>query len=190
MNKRTTLVTLVLACLAISSCLAKEFSMKEDQHGREYLHHQDAFTNAIHHIVDAGRKKVEITLERYKGLLDTLVALKDPKSALRDTPIIECQPSHPDFFKGFANSVAKVTKEFEKVAGSSYCFKNTRFYWISDSDTMITFYIATYDKVHPQCSDTYLLTTGRNYHFAEVLTTGVHKVSFKNLSQFELDFIL
>lgn len=71
----------------------------------------------------------------------------------------------------------------------SYCFSSVRFYWISDSDTDLTFYISSYNKQHSQCSDGYLVTTGRTYHFAEVLTTGVHKVSFKNLSEFELNFI-
>ena len=183
-------ITALLALyLIISAVACKEFQVKEDTHGREYLHHEDSFTSTIHHIIDSQRKKVQITPEKYLNLMTTVASLSKGHSALRETQVLECRPDHPDFFKGFGNSAGRVKGEFVKVNTSSYCFKNIRFYWISDSDTQITFYIASYDKQHAQCSDGYVITTGHTYHFAEVLMTGVHKVTFKNLSSFELDFI-
>lgn len=121
--------------------------------------------------------------------MNTLSSLKDGKKAIGSSPTLECKPDHPDFFKSFGRSVAKMTQEFQKVESPSPCFKNVRFYWISDSNTEVTLYIASYEKQHTECSDGYIITSGRTYHFAEVLTTGVQKVTFKNLSAFEQEFI-
>lgn len=188
MSKNSICFILALVCLT-SASLGKEYSAKEDNYGREYLHHEDTFTKTIHHVIDSARKHFEFTPERYLKLMESLKSLTNLKESANDTELLECKPDHPNFFKSFANSVAKVRQEFEKVETQSYCFSSVRFYWISDSDTQVTLYISSYNKQHPQCSDGYVITTGRTYHFAEVLTTGVHKVTFKNLSQFELDFI-
>lgn len=182
------LLALVLS-LTISTTLAKEFQAKEDNYGREYFHHEDLLTNTIHHVVDAKRKELEFTPERYLKLMDSISKLKDAKTAVGDSHILQCQPGHPDFFKMFGRSVAKMRQEFVKVEYPSYCFKNVRLYWISDTDTQITLYIASYGRLHAQCSDGYVITSGHTYHFAEVLVPGVHKVTFKNLSAYEQKFI-
>jgi len=66
------------------------FVTKEDKYGREYLHQEDLLTNSIHHIIDAGRKAMEVTPERYTSLMNTIAGLKNLNSAVRDTPILEC----------------------------------------------------------------------------------------------------
>jgi hypothetical protein len=121
--------------------------------------------------------------------MSSLSKLKDKNTAVEDTQILQCRPDHPDFFKAFGRSVAKMRTELQTVRSPSPCFKNVRFYWISDSDTQVTLYIGSYDKQYAQCSDGYVITSGRTYHFAEVLLPGVHKVTFTNLSDFELKFI-
>jgi hypothetical protein len=182
------LLTLTIS-MVVSSTLGKQYVTKEDKNGREYLHHEDTLTSTIHHIIDAARKTPEITPKKYSMLMDSIASLNDPKKAWGDSHTLECQPGHPDFFKSFGRSVAKITQEFHKVQSPSHCFKNVRFYWIWDTKTRLTFYISSEGKQHEQCSDGYIVTSGRTYHLAEVLLPGVHKVTFENLSEFELEFI-
>lgn len=89
MGRQIIVIALLLAAQGLSLADGS-FVSREDKYGREFLHRADALTGTFHHIIDAGRKAMEITPERYTSLMSTVAGLADLKSSVRDTPILEC----------------------------------------------------------------------------------------------------
>lgn len=161
-----------------------KYTQKKDALGKQYEEYFDQASNTLHQIVDDSQSLSAVEM------LESLYSHHEANpETVKETDIIECQPGKADFTKILSKTVAKLKKSVEVVQQESPCFEMVRFYFVKDSYNQITLFISSSNKKSIACSDTYTITNGAGLHFTNVFLPGLQKITFKNLTPDQMEFV-
>jgi len=190
-----TLVAFCLLLLASQAVYGRMFQRKlgfglmTDRFGREYLYEEGSSYSST--LIDAQREENLFTPQlAIKNIKDYTRMLKNKEHFKpKDSELIECSPQHPEFFKFTAKSVAVLTKPKQMVAVKSFCFPEVVFELQNVGTDQVTISLTAIGKKTLTCSEAYLFSTGKHFHFHNILVPGVHKYTFTGLSADEMNYI-
>jgi len=187
---------LLVALLALSAVSSRMFTKKTlqgnlmtDPFGREYLFEEGSgYTSTL---IDTQRIENLFTPELMVKNVQDLTEMVKNKDAFKpkDSTIEECQPSHPDYFKFTAKTVATLKRAKQVVAYKSFCYPEVVIEMAEMGTDSVTIDITTIGKKNLFCGEGYLLSTGRHFHYMNIHLPGVHKVKFTGLKADEMTYM-
>jgi hypothetical protein len=186
------LLLVALACGANARLFGKTRpTTKTDLFGREYtVIGTPGFTTTV---IDTKRAEhlfhPDYMTKNIKYFSQSLIRNKNGYKAKEDSDIEQCRPSHKDFFKFTAKTVAVLQNTAQFTTIQSFCFEKVIFHLQQYENGVATAAITAIGKKSLTCSETYLVSSGKHFHFFTLLIPGVTRFSFTNLDKEETTFI-